>query len=72
MSNNDDWYLENSPKPSLRLWILSQMTMGAAYAAIVLFGVIAFILILRAVSFLLPEDPFAALELGTRTLSALV
>ena len=72
MSNNDDWYLENSPKPSLRLWILSQMTMGAAYAAIVLFGVIAFILILRAVSFLLPEDPFATLELGTRTLSALV
>ncbi|MEO0691577.1 MAG: RC-LH1 core complex protein PufX [Pseudomonadota bacterium] len=72
MSNNDDWYLENAPKPSLRLWILSQMTMGAAYAAMVLFGVIAFILILRAVSFLLPEDPFAALELGTRALSALV
>lgn len=72
MSNNDEWYLENSPKPTLRLWILSQMTMGAAYAAMVLFGIIAILLILRAVSFLLPEDPFAALELGGRVLSALV
>ncbi len=48
------------------------MTMGAAYAAIVLFGAIAVILIIRAISFLLPEDPFAALELGRQALSAIV
>ncbi|MEM9475536.1 MAG: RC-LH1 core complex protein PufX [Pseudomonadota bacterium] len=72
MSKNDDWYLENTPKPSLRFWILSQMTMGAAYAALVLFGVIAVLLVIRAVSFLLPEDPFAALDTGARVLSALV
>ncbi|MEL6642450.1 MAG: RC-LH1 core complex protein PufX [Pseudomonadota bacterium] len=72
MSKNEYWYVDNTPKPSLRVWILSQMTMGAAYAAVVLFGVIAFILILRAISFLLPEDPFAALEFGSQALNALV
>ncbi|NNF23620.1 MAG: RC-LH1 core complex protein PufX [Rhodobacteraceae bacterium] len=60
MSDNDEWYLK-SHKPSLRGWIFTQMTLGAVYAAVVFFGVIAVILIIYAVSFLLPEDPFAAL-----------
>ncbi len=47
------------------------MALGAIYAALVVFGLIAFILILRAISFLLPEDPFAALETGVRALNAL-
>jgi hypothetical protein len=72
MSDNQDWYLESTPKPSLRAWIFGQMAMGAVYAALALFGVIAVILIIRAISYLLPEDPFAALELGTRAISALV
>jgi hypothetical protein len=70
MSQNDQWYLEDQPKPSLRSWIFHQMALGAAYAAIVLFGLIAVILIIYAVSFLLPEDPFAALELGQHALGA--
>ncbi len=57
MTHKDDWFLEGQKKPSLRFWIFNQMTLGAAYAALVLFGLIAFILIIRAVSFLLPENP---------------
>ncbi|MEM1064175.1 MAG: RC-LH1 core complex protein PufX [Pseudomonadota bacterium] len=72
MSDKDEWYLDSTPKPSLGLWIFQQMSMGAIWAALVLFGFIAVILILRAIAFLLPEDPFATLELGTRALSALV
>ena len=55
------WYIEGQRAPSLYGWIFQQMALGAAYAAVVFFGVIAFILILRAISFLLPEDPYAAL-----------
>ena len=47
------------------------MATGAAYAAVVFFGVIAFILILRAISYILPEDPYAALEQGRALISAL-
>ena len=64
------WYLKDS-KPSLRMWVFTQMALGASYAAAVFFGVIAFILILVVISKLLPEDPFAALE-AARALSALV
>jgi hypothetical protein len=71
MTHKDDWYLEGTKKPSLRFWIFNQMALGAIYAAIVIFGLIAFILVIRAVSFLLPENPFAALETGIRALSAL-
>jgi hypothetical protein len=71
MANKDDWYIDSTPKPSLRFWIFNQMALGAIYAALVVFGLIAFILILRAISFLLPEDPFAALETGVRALNAL-
>ncbi len=72
MSDKDEWYLESTPKPSLRFWIFQQMSLGAIWAALVLFGLIAVILIIRAIGALLPEDPFAALELGTRALGALV
>ena len=72
MSQNDEWYLEGEKNPSLYFWIFQNMAMGAIYAAIVLFGLIAVILIIRAVSFLLPEDPFAALDAGQRLISAIV
>jgi hypothetical protein len=70
MTHKDDWYLEGQKKPSLRFWIFNQMALGATYAALVLFGLIAFILILRAVSFLLPADPNAVLDMGIGALSA--
>ncbi|TRD22388.1 RC-LH1 core complex protein PufX [Palleronia caenipelagi] len=63
------WYHENPP--SLRMWIFTQMTLGAVYAAAVFFGVIAFILIIRAVSHLLPKDPFAAMEFVAPALTML-
>jgi hypothetical protein len=71
MTHKDDWYLASTPKPSLRAWIFNQMTIGAAYAALVLFGAIAFILILRAIGFLLPEQPIG-FEMGITALSAFV
>ncbi|MEM9344892.1 MAG: RC-LH1 core complex protein PufX [Pseudomonadota bacterium] len=71
MADNEEWYLERDPKPNLYGWIFRHMAMGATYAALVFFGLIAVILIIRAVSFLLPEDPFAAIEIGTTALSAL-
>jgi len=69
MSKNEKWYLEGQ-EPSLRMWIFQQMSMGAIYAAAVFFGAIAVVLILVAVSKLLPEDPFAALETGKALLTA--
>jgi hypothetical protein len=64
------WYLGDS-KPSLRMWIFSQMAMGAIYAMLVFFGVVLFIFALIAISNLLPEDPFAALETGAAITTAL-
>ncbi len=72
MSDNKHWYLENEPKPSLYGWVFRQMALGATYAALAFFGVIAIILIIRAIGFILPEDPFAAIDAGQRALSALV
>ena len=71
MSDDQHWYLERDPKPNLYAWIFKHMAMGATYAAMVFFGVIAIILLFRALSFILPEDPFAALDTATRALSAL-
>jgi hypothetical protein len=72
MSDKDPhWYLDDS-KPSLRMWIFSQMAMGAIYAMLVFFGVILFIFALIAISNLLPEDPFAALDTGAAITTALV
>jgi hypothetical protein len=70
MANKDDWYIDSTPKPSLRFWIFNQMALGAIYAALFVFGLIAFILVIRAISFLLPENPFEALDAGARALSA--
>ncbi len=71
MSDKDPhWYLDDS-KPSLRMWIFSQMAMGAVYAMLVFFGVILFIFALIAISNILPEDPFAALDAGTALTTAL-
>ena len=72
MSDDKHWYLETEPNPNLYGWIFRQMAMGAVYAALAFFGVIAVILIIRAVGFILPEDPFAALDAAQRALSALV
>jgi hypothetical protein len=70
MADNDPhWYLDDS-KPSLRMWIFSQMALGAGWGALVFFGVILFIFALIAISSLLPEDPFAALEGGSVVLMA--
>jgi hypothetical protein len=70
MAHKDDWYIDSTPKPSLRFWIFNQMALGAIYAALFVFGLIAFILVIRAISFLLPENPFEALDTGLRALSA--
>ena len=64
------WYLDDS-KPSLRAWIFTQMSIGAGWGALVFFVVVLFIFALIAISGLLPEDPFAALETGTQVLSTL-
>ena len=72
MADNNEWFLERDPKPGLYFWIFRHMTMGAIYAALILFGIIAVILIIRAISNILPEDPFAALETGARVFGALV
>lgn len=61
MSEQKKWYLDGQ-QPSLRMWIFTQMALGAIYAGAVFFGVIAVILIIRAISFMLPEDPFALIE----------
>ena len=53
------------------MWIFSQMAMGAIYAMLVFFGVVLFIFALIAISNLLPEDPFAALDAGAVISTAL-
>ncbi len=63
MKRNETWYLEHET-PSLRMWIFTQMSLGAVYAALLFFGVIAFVLVIRAISYLLPEDPYALIEQG--------
>lgn len=71
MSDKDPhWYLDDS-KPSLRMWMFTQMAMGAIYAMLVFFGVILFIFALVAISNILPEDPFAALDARTVITTAL-
>ncbi len=60
-TTTEKWYLEEE-HPSLRMWIFTQMSMGAVYGAVLFFGVIGFVLIIRVISYLLPEDPYAALD----------
>ena len=71
MSSTDEhkWYHHPKEAPSLHMWVLSQMTLGAGIAAVVFFGTIAVILIIRAISYLLPEDPYAALDAGQAMLT---
>ena len=69
---NEQWYLDNDQKPSLRMWVFTQMAAGAGWGALVFFGVVLFIFALIAISSILPEDPFAALETGAAFASALV
>ena len=70
-NNNEHWYLDDQ-KPSLRMWVFTQMAAGAGWGALVFFGVILFIFALIALSTLLPEDPFAALDTGVAVATALV
>ncbi|GEM_PF-1838538 len=70
MSNDDKWYLAHEKPPSLYAWIFTQMTMGAAYAALVCMVVLFFVLAIRALSALLPEDPYALIETGSRLVQA--
>ena len=53
--SDKEWYLEDY-KPSLRKWIFQNMAMGATYAALVLFGLIAIILIINAIGKALPDE----------------
>lgn len=71
MSEQDEWWMRNE-KTSLRLWITTHMLRGAAAAGAVVFAVIFFMLVLRAFSELLPEDPFASLDTDQAVQTALV
>ena len=72
MADNDPhWYLDDS-KPSLRMWIFSQMAAGAGWGALVFFGVILFIFALIAIRSILPEDPYAVLNAPTEVLTVTV
>ena len=71
MSDEKHWYVADEKPPSLSMWIFTQMTMGAAYAALVCMGVLFFVLVFRALSAILPEDPFALLETGSRLVQAI-
>ena len=65
-----EWYLEGN-KPSLKMWVFSQMAVGAGWGALVFFGAVLFIFALIAISSILPEDPFAMIA-PTAALTAFV
>ena len=66
MAENDPhWYLDEESKPTLRMWIFTQMAAGAGWGALVFFGVVLIIFALVAISSILPEDPFAALPISS-------
>ena len=64
-------YSYGTERAAMRSWVLSQMLHGAGWAAAVLLGIGAFMLILRVIARFLPVNPNAALDLGT-ALMALV
>ena len=72
MAQDDKWYLKDEQPPNLHMWIFRHMAMGAVYTALVLMGILFVILVFRSIAFILPEDPFAAIDAGQRALSALV
>lgn len=71
MTDKTDWWLKEE-KPGLYMWIFTKMTLGAAYGALLLAAIIFFILALKALSGLLPEDPYASLDLGRVLIARLV
>ena len=72
MSDEKPWYVAEEKTPSLALWIFTQMSMGAIWAFLVCMVILFFILALKALSGLLPEDPNALLETGSRLVQAIV
>ena len=72
MSDEKPWYVANERPPSLSLWIFTQMSMGAIWAFLVCMVILFIILGLKALSGLLPEDPSALFETGSRLVQAIV
>ncbi|MBC6442216.1 MAG: RC-LH1 core complex protein PufX [Rhodobacteraceae bacterium] len=67
MSEKNDWWMRDE-KMSLRGWVTTHMLRGAGAAAMLFFGIILFIVILRMIAGILPENPYASLELGQEVL----
>ena len=63
-------YAEQSREGALRNWILSEMLRGAGWAAAVVLACGLFIYIWVVLSWALPENPNAALEIVSRTMLA--
>jgi len=63
-------YAEQTREGALRNWILSEMLRGAGWAALVVLASGLFIYIWVIVSWALPENPNAALEVVSRTMLA--
>ncbi|NUB43493.1 RC-LH1 core complex protein PufX [Fertoebacter nigrum] len=59
---SDKPYFEENREATLRSWILMNMLRGAGWAAVLVFGIIGFLVILRALAWFLPENPNAALD----------
>ncbi|PZX11413.1 intrinsic membrane protein PufX [Palleronia aestuarii] len=69
MADQVKWYEQAEPssaKKALALWGFSQMSLGAFYAAIVFFGILIFFAVLGFIRGILPEDPYAAIDLTIR------
>lgn len=63
------WHLEHDTAPSLYSWVSLEMGKGAFYGAVLFFGIVLFIYGLRLISRILPEDPYAALDVVQRVLT---
>ncbi|MDG1279711.1 MAG: RC-LH1 core complex protein PufX [Pseudorhodobacter sp.] len=55
-------YFEETHEARLRNWVLYQMLRGAGWAAVLMIAIGAFFLVLRLIAGLLPENPYAALD----------
>ena len=72
MSTEKPWYVAEEKAPSLALWIFTQMSMGAIWAFLVCMVILFFVLALKALAGLLPEDPNDMIETGSRLVQAIV
>lgn len=63
-------YMQQTRQGLLRNWILSEMLRGAGYAALLFLGVLAFIYALVVLSWALPENPYAALDVAAVVMPA--